>query len=403
MEQSARLWNKNFIILFLMKAASGMATMMVVPLIAKYVVSIGGTLEMAALVATLMSWAALAVRPLSGPLSDRLNRKTILLVSMVVIAGCCVAYCFTKNMAVIIVLRIIHGIAFAFFGVSSLAFSAMFVPRDKMGEGLGYISMGDLVASAVGPGLGISLLGKFDFNTVYLLAAGILGVSSALLLMIPYVKPQQGPEMKAFSLRETFALKNLIAKEAIIFACMMGLFSAGNSLMSTYSAIIGEERNIPNISVFYTAYAVAALIVRPFSGKLLDKRGLTLIVIPAYFIAAASNFVIGIAMTGGLFALAGVLKAVGQGTGSPSIQAECVRRVGQEKAGVIGSTCYIGQDIGNALTPILAAPIVNSFGYGTLFKGFSILLVTVGLGLYALELFLEKRRAEKKAAAAAEE
>ena len=127
MEQSARLWNKNFIILFLMKAASGMATMMVVPLIAKYVVSIGGTLEMAALVATLMSWAALAVRPLSGPLSDRLNRKTILLVSMIVIALCCVAYCFTTNIAVIIILRIVHGVAFAFFGVSSLAFSSMFV------------------------------------------------------------------------------------------------------------------------------------------------------------------------------------------------------------------------------------------------------------------------------------
>jgi predicted MFS family arabinose efflux permease len=90
--------------------------------------------------------------------------------------------------------------------------------------------------------------------------------------------------------------------------------------------------------------------------------------------------------------IAGILKALGQGAGTPSIQAHCVKALGPEKAGVASSTCFIGQDIGNTIAPIFGGLVVTSFGYSTLFYGYAAVLAVVGCSLFALQRYLEKRK-----------
>ena len=133
------------------------------------------------------------------------------------------------------------------------------------------------------------------------------------------------------------------------------------------------------------------VVTRPFIGKLLDRKSLKIILYPAYAIMTISMITLGFAKSLAAVVLAGVLKAVGQGSGGPSIQAFSLKQLGVEKAGVVSSTCFIGQDVGNALAPIIGGMVAQRFGYTTMFTSYAILLLVVGWTLYTI-----KRKSDAK-------
>jgi len=383
-----KLWNKSYILVLLLGVFTSMASQMVTPLISKYALSLGAPLTFAATIASMMSIAALVFRPFSGFVSDRVNRKKLMIVGTLITAFSVFLYSFAEGTTSLMVMRMIHGTAFSFMGVANMAFGTSFIPKERMGEGMGYMSLGAILSSAVGPNLGLILSERFGFSICFTISAAISVVSVLIMIMIPYEAP-------AKVTRRKFTLDSLIGKDIIIYASIMGLFSCGNGLLNTYLALIGDERNIANIGLFFTAYSIAVVAIRPLSGKLLDKKGLTIILIPALIIASISMVIVGAAQTVTLFIIAGALKAIGQGGGAPSIQATCVKTLGRDRAGVASSTCYIGQDIGNAFAPIIGGVVATSYGYDTVFYGYAAILLVAGLGLYALQLAIEKKKAAK--------
>ena len=52
-------------------------------------------------------------------------------------------------------------------------------------------------------------------------------------------------------------------------------------MISTYLAILAEERGIGNIALFFTVYSACLVLLRPVTGKLLDKKGVYVILVPS--------------------------------------------------------------------------------------------------------------------------
>jgi len=184
---------------------------------------------------------------------------------------------------------------------------------------------------------------------------------------------------------------NIFAKKLVMYTILIGLFSCGNGLVNTYLALLGSARNIANISLFFTAYAVLMIVVRPLSGRIVDRIGLQVILFPAYLIFAVGSILIGSANSLGMIIVAGVLYSLGQGSGTPSIQAHCVKKLGADRAGVASSTCLIGQDLGNTVAPVIGSFVVKKFGYTVMFHGFAVVLAICGCTLYAIQRGIEKR------------
>ncbi len=65
-------------------------------------------------------------------------------------------YMVSLNVVFLIVTRIIHGIGFALSSTASVALAAEYIPRDKMGEGIGYLGISTVISSTVVPGIGLS-------------------------------------------------------------------------------------------------------------------------------------------------------------------------------------------------------------------------------------------------------
>lgn len=384
------LWSTVFILLLLLNLLNGAAGMMTVPLVAKYALFIEDNLTLASAVAGMMSMVSLIVCPFAGAVADRFNRKRLLIVSNLGYGVCLILHACCGSIPALIAMRLLTGIFFSVCSVTNVAFSASFISKERTGEGLGYVALASILAQALGPSIGLKLLEISGYSGTFI-CAGIFALGCmAVICVMPYREEARQPHE-----RKSFCLGDLYAKEFTCFLLMTALFSSCNGLVNTYLAIVAQERAIANIGVFFTVYSAFMVILRPVAGKLLDKRGIYFILIPSFVFAAAGMFLIGIGSSLAMFLTAGGCKALGQGSGTPSMQAHCVKSMDRKQAGVATSTVMIGQNVGNALAPIVGSFFVGSVGYEGLFCGFGGIMLAAGMILIWIQYRMDRGRADK--------
>jgi len=394
-DKQERLWTLPFLMVILLNLFNGCAAQMSYPLVAKFTLSLGGDLGTASTAAGLMSLASLFVCPFAGLLSDRFPRRRILQVSFVAYAICLFLHLLAKTVPVLMALRLLTGIFFSVNSVTAVAFSTGFIPKKHMGEGLGYASLANVLAQAIGPGIGLALAERFGFGSSFLLA-GLCAVASLVMITLFPKDTETAPETApAPAEKRRIRLADLFAPELTAFMLVTVLFSWASGLLSTYLAIIGDERNIAGIALFFTVYSLAMVVLRPVSGKLFDRKGVYVMMVPALIFTAAGMWLIGIGMTLTAILSASILLAIGQGTGIPSMQAHSINRLGQKRAGVAVSTIQIGMNLGNAIGPMLGGVLVVSLGYQKMFSVFALVLLVLGALLTLLQYRVEKRREQK--------
>lgn len=381
-----KLWNKPFIMLLVMSTIINSASQMVTPLVSKYAISLGAPLTIAATISSLMSVSALFLRPVSGLFSDKYNRKMIILISNSCIAVCMLLMAGAHSVPVLVAVRLLHGIAFSFNGVALMAFNTMFIPKSRLGEGMGWMALGTTVSQALGPNLGILLEDKAGYGVCFGAAFGICVAGILVILMIPYQQPPRPDKTQKFD------INNLISLRILPYAAIMCLFSCGNGLVTSLLVLFGEDRGIAGVGMFFTAYSITMVMIRPFAGKLVDRKGLRSVLYPCILLFGAAFLTLGNATALWMVILAAILKALGQGTGVPGIQSTCLRQIGKEKAGVVSSTCYIGQDIGNAVAPVLGGFVAENLGYRTLFSGYALLFMAGAAVLYFIKSGYDRKK-----------
>lgn len=382
-----RLWTWKFIVLILINLSNGVAGFMTVPLVASYAMNLGAELTTASTVAGILSLVSLFMCPVAGVLSDRVNRKKLLVVTEIGYAATLALHAFVPNIPGLMVVRGLTGVFFSIANVLTVAYASSYIPRKKMGEGLGYFSLVSPLAQALGPFLGLSLRDSMGYHMAFWGGAVATVIALVCVAVLPYTEEAKGSQKKQHSLH----LKDVFALEFLCLMLLTALFSSANGLVSTYLDILAGERAIGNISLFFTVYSVALVISKPFTGKLLDKKGLYIVVIPAVVFAALGMVLVGLAASLGLMLVAAVCKALGQGAGTPSIQAYTVKTLEPARAGVAVSTIQIGQNLGNALAPIGGSFFVESFGYEAMFCGVG--AFTLIAGMLLLVWYSKKNRA----------
>ena len=114
-----------------------------------------------------------------------------------------------------------------------------------------------------------------------------------------------------------------------------------NGIIGSYIALLGDVRGIVNIGLYFTVNAAVLLLVRPLAGKLSDRKNGLLLVFPAMLLDGAALLLLGRAGALWMVSLAAVLKAMGQGSGQPTLQAASLKLLPPEKSGVASSTFYL--------------------------------------------------------------
>ncbi|MBQ9840857.1 MAG: MFS transporter [Erysipelotrichaceae bacterium] len=381
-----KLWTGKFITVVIINAISGFALYISNPIMANYLVSKGVVFEYTGIIASLLSWIAMLFRPFSGAMSDRMNKKKLLIVAYSLTALCLCSYTLVSSIPAIIVTRIVHGVAFAITGTITMSFATTFIPKEQTAEGISYLGLVSLIGSMLGPQIGTKIYEKIGISYVFYVSAILCICCFVLLNFIKY------EHVRKESLRQQkFKLDDFFAKELSLYVILVAVLTLGNGIISYYLVDFGESRGIENISLFFTIYSFTLIIIKPFIGKLQDKKGIKIILYPAFLLYAIGIVILSKSYTLTPVLIAGVLKALGQGNGTPAIQAESVKQLSSDRSGVAISTCFIGQDIGNAVGPIFASSMAGAIGYEQMFMLYACLLI-ISLFIYILNNYLKKRK-----------
>lgn len=386
--EKEKLWSLPYILLIAFGTLNSISFYMVNPTVAKYATQIGASLTLAGVIAGLFSLTALVARPFSGFIADRVNRKLLLVGATIVMGLAAMGYSISGNIPVFVAFRILHGLAFAVSGTVSATLVATLIPRSRLSEGIGFYGLCQIFATAIGPSLGVSLGEGFGFQTTFLISGVLLIAIAFFALKIP-MKSNIVPKSER---KKGIRFEDLISVKVLPYAVLGGIFSMSNGIISSYLVLLGDSRGIANISIYFTVNALVLLLVRPFAGKLADKKGTGFIVYPAMAFDALALLIIGKASALWMILAAAVSKAVGQGSGQPTLQAASLKTLPPEQSGVATSTYYIGGDIGQGLGPMIGGAVSDSLGYTAMFGSAACLF---GLGMVFFALFTRQQKKKK--------
>jgi predicted MFS family arabinose efflux permease len=367
-----KLWNKHYILVLLVNTLNAFSFYMVATILSKYLVNIGTTVAMAGFIVGLFSLTSLCCRPLSGIMADRLSNVTLLKWSNIFMSVGLLGFIITTQIPLLIGFRIINGIGFALSGTSQISLATRYIPKDKMGEGIGYLGLGMVLGSAVAPGFGLAIADSFGMKITFLISAAFTLIAF-LILCFYHEEKKQVTEKKKVS------FSDIIAVKALPFTLVAGAFSFTNGIVASYLVLYADKIGVKGISIYFTVCAIVLFIARPFSGKLMDKKGIRVTVLPGLLLTALAMFMLGRSSTLILILITGAIRSLGQGAAQPSLQAGCISAVGKDRSGVATSTYYLGGDVCQGFGPMIGGVIIGSIagvaGYTTLFNICGMLLL----------------------------
>lgn len=174
------LWTPDFTFLCVANICVFLNNHILLPTIPLYIVHIGGNTKDVGLVMGVFTIAATMMRPIGGGLLDRYGRKKILLIGLAVTVIATVFYHAAAALMFLIFVRIVHGLSFSISSTATGTIAADILPRNRLGEGLGYFGLTNTLSMAVAPLIGLWLVGWIDKNGANkIVMAGIvaLGIS----------------------------------------------------------------------------------------------------------------------------------------------------------------------------------------------------------------------------------
>lgn len=378
-KNSEKIWNPLFTMIFIANACMNLSQQMMNSLVSKYADSLGAAAAVVGLVASIYSVTALIFKIVSGPVIDTYNRRFVLAGTMIVMAVSFLGYAVSGNVPTMIGFRLLQGAGQAFTSTCCLALAADTLPKGKFGSGIGVFSMAQAASQALGPTIALALVDVCGYQSTFIIGCAIMVFAAFLAfnVKVPYKKT------KKFEL----SLKSIVAKEAILPACIIFLMSMTYFVVNSFLIVYAGKLGVDGIGYYFTVFAGTMLITRPLVGKLTDRYGLVKIVIPSLCCFAASFLIISISRNLAMFLLAAFVASFGYGASQPAIQALTLKCVPVERRGSGSSTNFIGTDLGSFIGPIVAGAIAGSLGYEMMWR---IMIIPVLLAL--LLVFINRKR-----------
>jgi len=313
-----------------------------------------------------------------GRYIDRKGRKLILVTGAVIYVLTPVLYSLAPDTAFFGMFRLLQGVGIAAFTISSLAMVIDFVPRKRVGEAVGVFSVAQMVAMAIGPMISGGIVGIFGYiGTFYIIA----GLSIIALVLTLNVKERFVPkEVEKTSIRTALKDGNLRS------ACIASFF-----LMFTYNVVIIFTPLYMNslyldtyeIGVFFSIYALATIVSRPFSGRLSDRIGRSAVVLPMMAVAVLAIGLLPIADGPVAFAVIAVLYGFGYGSSFAPLSAMAVDTVNPALKGSALAIYYSATDIGLVAGAFSMGIFAEVYGFRVLF-GLNSMVLVVGIIAFAL-------------------
>ena len=297
-----------------------------------------------------------------GKYVEMVGRKRMLMLGLTIALVMSVTYFFVSSMAMLYVIRFLHGTAYGISSTCTNDIIAKILPQSRRGEGLGYFLLSVTIATAIGPFLGMEFGQAGDYNAVF--TVGLVMYSVALVLALFLKVPEETLTEEQKREARSFDLKHLFQFSAVPLAvsCMVFYFAYSGvlSFISSYAEAIDL---VEAAMYFYLAVAVGTLLSRLTTGKIYDSRGPNIVMFPAYIAFFVGMVAFSQATTSIMLLCAGFVIGYGVSIVYTISQAIVVSKSPARRYGVTTSTFAAIVDLGSGLGPSVMGMILAFAGY----------------------------------------
>ena len=314
-----------------------------------YATDIGASAALVGVVTGVYTISSFITRTFIGSFCDKYGRFIIVIVGAVICVLGCSGYLLASNIVILLLARSVHGVGFGFHTTAGSTAAIDSLPASRRMEGIGYFSLNSTLASAVGPGIALYIIGRQDlgFKTLFIIAAAVMIVTFLLDLSVrKNIRKTDKMIIQRNAAKEKPKAFLGFEKKAIPPSLIMLLLCFSQSSVISFLAVYAKERSLGNIGLFFTIASVAIFFSRFFVGKIGDRWGIQYTLIPCIILSSASLLLIALFPINWVIMCVAVIYGLGFGAAGPVVNTMVIEMCDESHRSAANSMYFASLDIG---------------------------------------------------------
>jgi MFS family permease len=309
--------------------------------------------------------AQLCVRPFGGWILDAFGRRVPLVLALLLLAGAAALLLVPTGWAVL-ANRVLTGAAFSLGTTAFYTLSIEVAPPGRSSEVQGYVALGLTLGVGTGPpvlvGLYQGFLPEGALPTERLAPVAIGAVSVALLSCACFWATLS--TFRPLGRAHPYGLRTNFRREGLTPAFLNFCAQVPNTGFSAFLPLWAIGRGVGNPGILFLGSQVGAVASRLFAGRLADRHGRRIVLVPAMVGVAAT--LIGMSVAAGLPAFCSLAIGYGAlfGVAFVVLPALVGDATPPEGRGAAMNTFGLGADMAQLLGPWGLGLAAGTWGFG---------------------------------------
>lgn len=356
-----KIWTRDFVLICFANLFIFLGFQMTLPTLPLFVKELGGSDQLIGVIVGVFTFSALLFRPYAGQALETKGRRFVYMLGLGIFVLSVGTMGFITSILLLIIIRIIQGIGWGFSTTATGTIATDLIPPKRRGEGMGYFGLSGNIALAFGPALGLTLVGKISFISLFLICATLGFVALLLSSTIRYKKVETSPD-------KTTTLKfDIFEKTALQPSLLLFFITVTFGGIATFLPVYTLEKNVTGIESYFLVYALFLMLSRTFAGKIYDNKGHTYVFPPGTILIIIAMFLLAWLPNTTVLLIAASLYGLGFGSVQPALQAWAVDKAANNRKGMANATFFSFFDVGVGLGAILFGQLAFIFGYQSIY------------------------------------
>ena len=255
---------------------------------------------------------------------------------------------------------LVHGVVWSALLTAASAEATSQVPRERRAEGIAWHGLASTLAVVVAPAAGFWVLARGWGLLCAALVTLDLAVAGLARSLPATPRPPKG-WWRALSPRGAVDWTTL-RRSVVLFAV-----SFGYGGVTSFVAIFAEEREIRPKGIFFTAFALSIVALRPVLGPHIDRIGARRMLGPSIALVAAGLALVPMQHDAVGLALAAFVFGAGFSTLYPAFSTHVLTHVPAQRHGAAFGAMLAAFDVGIGSGSLAFGALVARFGAGAAF------------------------------------
>ena len=359
-----KIWTKEFFLVVFSNFVISIGVYMLHPTVPLYLVELGAVESQIGFVVTAFFVTSIFFRLFTNVVLIGKGKKRVLIGATLLNTVVMFSYGLVDSITMVGILRVFQGMSFGATNILTTTMAADFLPDSRRGEGIGYFTMGVVIAMSIGPAISLFLIENIGFYAMFFTASGfsLLATIAVLFSVEPSIAPSGAPEIKGKT-----AWQNIFDRRLILAAVVSLLVGFSRSAEQSFISVFAQVRALEHLPWYFVIQTATMFCVRSFGGRLQDKKGRNYVVYPGGVAMLASLIILAFTQVSWSMLLAAFFSGVAVGLLAPALQLWMFSFVSPERRNVASATYYNTLEMGLSIGASSLGVLAENTGYTVMF------------------------------------